>query len=132
MAPDDAAEPPPRRLLVYNLGFLKDPRLRRILRLSGWQVSYGLPREGDTVGVWGQSPTSPRGEAMAARHGAPILRIEDAFLRSVHPGRAGGGPAEKGRRAGHPCDRRSGDVQNDPNLLFSARFVPAAHEHAGK
>lgn len=44
------------------------------------------------IGVWGQSPTAHRGESLAARSGAPILRIEDAFLRSLHPGRSGEPP----------------------------------------
>lgn len=84
--------PPRRRLLIYNGGFLTQGRVRRILDLSGFDVRLGLPGPGDLVGVWGQSPTSPRGEAVAARAGAPVLRVEDAFLRSVLPARAGGGP----------------------------------------
>ncbi len=82
----------PRRLFVYNGGFLTQKRLRRILALAGWQVRLGRPGPGDTVGVWGHSPTARRGEAMAARAGAPLLRIEDAFLRSLLPGRAGKSP----------------------------------------
>ena len=42
------------------------------------------------IGVWGKSPTSSRGEAVAARTNIPILRIEDAFLRSVLTEREGG------------------------------------------
>ncbi|GGL60114.1 capsular polysaccharide biosynthesis protein [Wenxinia marina] len=87
-----AAEGPPRRLYVYNGGFLTQGRVRRILDLAGWDVRIGAPCDGDTVGVWGQSPTAPRGEWVAGRTGAPVLRVEDAFLRSVLPGRAGGGP----------------------------------------
>ncbi len=82
----------PRRLCVYNGGFLTQPRLRRILALSGYRACLGLPRAGDLVGVWGQSPTARRGEGMAARHGAGLVRIEDAFLRSLHPGRDGEPP----------------------------------------
>lgn len=78
-----------QRLCVYNAGFLTEARVRRILELSGWSVSVGLPGPGDWVGVWGKSPTSPRGEAVATRRDAPILRVEDAFLRSVFPGRSG-------------------------------------------
>ncbi|KAJ55299.1 capsular biosynthesis protein [Actibacterium mucosum KCTC 23349] len=81
-----------RRLFVYNGGFLTQSRIRRILALSGYRVTLGKPGAGDMVGVWGQSPTAPRGQAVAARTGAPILRVEDAFLRSILPGRAGGGP----------------------------------------
>jgi capsular polysaccharide export protein len=80
------------RLIVHSAGFLTQRRVRRILALAGHPVALGRPRPGDLVGVWGQSPRARRGEAAAARHGAPLLRVEDAFLRSVKPGRAGGGP----------------------------------------
>ncbi|SEO20598.1 capsular polysaccharide export protein [Salinihabitans flavidus] len=83
---------PPRRLYVYNGGFLTNRRLRRILSLSGYDIRLGLPGPGDMVGTWGKSPTARRGEAVAVRRGAPILRVEDAFLRSLHPGRTGEPP----------------------------------------
>ncbi len=82
-----AGEQKTRRLFVYNGGFLSQGRVRRILELKGWQISLGKPGEGDWVGVWGKSPTSPRGEAVADRVDAPVLRVEDSFLRSIHPGR---------------------------------------------
>lgn len=44
------------------------------------------------IGVWGQSPTAPRGEAVAAKTDTPILRVEDAFIRSVLTGRDGDAP----------------------------------------
>ncbi len=59
-----------------------------MLALAGHELCLGLPRAGDGVLVWGRSPTAWRGEALAARHGLPLVRVEDAFLRSVHPGRA--------------------------------------------
>jgi capsular polysaccharide export protein len=77
-----------RRLYVYNGGFLTQSRVRRILALSGYRVSLGLPRKDAAVGVWGMSPTAHRGEAIATKHKAPIVRVEDAFWRSLHPGRA--------------------------------------------
>jgi len=79
----------PRRLFVYNGGFLAQRRLRRILALAGWQVRLGKPGAGDWVGVWGQSPYAARGERVAAATGAQLLRVEDAFLRSVRTGREG-------------------------------------------
>lgn len=82
----------PRRLFVYNGGFLTQTRIKRILELSGWQIRLGLPGDGDWVGTWGKSPTSGRGEAVATRKDNPILRVEDAFLRSVLPGRSGEPP----------------------------------------
>lgn len=93
-APPDheAAGPSPRRLFVYNGGFLTQPRVRRILTLAGWQVSLGAPGPEDWVGTWGKSPTAPRGEAVAGLRDAPLLRVEDSFLRSVRTGREGDAP----------------------------------------
>lgn len=87
-----AGGPHPRRLFVYTAGFLRQQRLRRILQLSGHQLRLGLPGPQDLVGVWGQSPYAHRGEAMAKRSGAGLVRIEDAFLRSLFPGRSGEPP----------------------------------------
>ncbi len=85
-----AGRPVPRRLFVRNGGFLTQRRTRRILSLAGWRIHlFGTPGPDDTIGVWGVSPTAHRGEALAARTGAPLLRVEDAFLRSVLPGRDG-------------------------------------------
>ncbi|MEP1353485.1 MAG: capsular polysaccharide biosynthesis protein [Tateyamaria sp.] len=81
-----------RRLYVYNGGFLTQTRVRRILSLSGYRVSLGLPGADDLVGIWGNSPTAHRGLSVAAKRNAPVLRIEDAFLRSLFPGRAGAPP----------------------------------------
>jgi capsular polysaccharide export protein len=80
------------RLFVYNGGFLTQKRLRRILALAGYDVRLGLPGDGDMVGIWGNSPTAHRGRAVARERGADLLRVEDAFLRSVHSGRAGEAP----------------------------------------
>lgn len=62
---------------------------RRILELAGWDVGTGVPEDGDHVGIWGRSPTAWRGEAIAGWSDAPVVTIEDAFLRSVLPGRLG-------------------------------------------
>ncbi|WP_103333962.1 capsular polysaccharide biosynthesis protein [Pseudotabrizicola formosa] len=93
--PDDrpeAAGQIPRRLYHYTAGFLRDRTLRRILALSGHQLKLGLPGPEDGVLVWGRSPYAHRGEAVAARRGVPLIRVEDAFLRGLRPGRLGGGP----------------------------------------
>ncbi|MCE8009361.1 capsular polysaccharide biosynthesis protein [Aestuariivita sp.] len=87
-----AGETSPRRLFVYNGGFLTQWRLRRILTLAGYRIGLGLPGANDMVGVWGNSPTAHRGLGVAARRKVPVLRVEDAFLRSIHPGRAGAPP----------------------------------------
>lgn len=81
----------PRRLRFLNGGFL-DPRIARILRAAGHDLRFGLPRPGEGVVVWGRSPTAWRGETAAARRAAPLVRVEDAFLRSLRPGRMGDGP----------------------------------------
>lgn len=81
----------PRRLFPYTLGFL-NPRLRRILELAGHEVRLGLPCPEDGVVVWGRSRHAWRGEAVAARRGATLIRVEDAFLRSLRPGRTGEPP----------------------------------------
>ncbi|WP_295533973.1 capsular polysaccharide biosynthesis protein [uncultured Thioclava sp.] len=81
-----------RRLFFYNGGLLRQKRLRTILRASGYQLRVGLPKPDDQVMVWGRSPFAARGEAVAAKYGAGLIRLEDAFLRSIHPGRAGEAP----------------------------------------
>lgn len=83
---------PRQNLYVYNGGFLTQGRVRRILDLAGFDIRLGAPREGDLVGVWGQSPTAPRGEAVAERRDASVVRVEDAFLRSIGLGRDGHPP----------------------------------------
>ena len=88
----DAARENARRLFVYNGGFLTNARVRRILSLSGYDIKLGKPSETDMIGIWGHSPTAPRGQAVAAKTKSPILRVEDAFLRSVLTGRDGDDP----------------------------------------
>ena len=76
-----------QRLCVYSGGFLTEGRLKRILDLAGWSVTTGVPGENDWVGLWGRTRTAWRGEAVASWKDAPVLTVEDAFLRSVHPNR---------------------------------------------
>lgn len=77
-------------MCVFSAGLLGPGRvarrIRRILALANRPVRLGWPGPGDSVGVWGRRPVAWRGEAVAARAGAPLWRIEDAFLRSIHPG----------------------------------------------
>ncbi|MFB9148179.1 capsular polysaccharide biosynthesis protein [Roseovarius ramblicola] len=82
----------PRRVFHFNGGFLWQRRVRRILHLAGYNLRVGWPSAGDLVAVWGRSPAAARGERIATRTEAGLLRIEDAFLRSVLPGRAGAPP----------------------------------------
>lgn len=80
------------RLYAYTAGFYTQKRIRRILHLAGYDLRAGLPGPQDPVAVWGAGPRAARGLAVAARRGAPVLRVEDAFLRSLHPGRQRGEP----------------------------------------
>ena len=80
------------RLRYFNGGFLWQRQIRRILSLAGYDLKLGIPARGDMVAVWGNSPTAHRGIAMAQRQDLPVLRIEDAFLRSLYPARVHGEP----------------------------------------
>ncbi len=104
-------------LYVYNGGLLTKGRVRRIVELAGFHIRIGVPSEGDLVGVWGQSPTSPRGEAVAERKDAPVVRIEDSFLRSVGLGRDGDDPI------GLNIDRRG--VHFDPSTPSDLEMILA-------
>lgn len=93
-SPDGAnpAGQPARRVFYFNAGFLRQRRIRRIMALCGYDLRLGWPERDDLIAVWGRSPYARRGEAMAARTGASLLRLEDAWLRSVQPGRSGAPP----------------------------------------
>ncbi len=78
-----------RKLAVYTLGFLQVPYIRRMLKIAGWDVCFGpFCRDAAAVGVWGRKPLAKRGFAAAKRRDLPVVSIEDAFLRSNHPGPA--------------------------------------------
>jgi capsular polysaccharide export protein len=85
----DGFAPGHPRLIAATSGLLWPSRPARILALAGTPPRPGLPGPQDAVAVWGASPTAWRGEWLARRTGATLWRIEDAFLRSVLPGRAG-------------------------------------------
>ncbi len=84
-----AGDNDPRRLFAFNGGFFLQKRLRRILALSGYELRFGRPSAEDLIAIWGNSPTAHRGHAMAEKTGAQRLFVEDAFLRSLFPGRIG-------------------------------------------
>ncbi|WP_271114593.1 capsular polysaccharide biosynthesis protein [Paracoccus aerodenitrificans] len=85
----------PRRLLAFNGGMFRG-RVWRILELAGWTPRLGLPQKGNMVAVWGASATAWRGNAVASRFGLGVVHVEDAFLRSILPGRARGRIARRG------------------------------------
>ncbi|WP_322865256.1 capsular polysaccharide biosynthesis protein [Aquicoccus sp. G2-2] len=86
----------PRRLFYYNAGFLRQKRVRRIAQLAGYDLVLGTPlrrpESDDLIAVWGRSRYAARGEGVAETTGSGIVRFEDAFLRSLLPGRAGEPP----------------------------------------
>ena len=81
-----------RRLFYFNAGFLRQKQVRHILTLAGYDLRLGKPGGADRIAVWGRSPYAARGEAVAEATGAALVRVEDAFLRSLRPGRAGEPP----------------------------------------
>ncbi len=81
-----------RRLFAFNGGFYRQKRLRRILKLAGYDLRLGWPNSEDQIAIWGQSPTAHRGHSVSDRTNAKKLFIEDALLRSLHPGRVAGEP----------------------------------------
>ncbi|MDE3123403.1 MAG: capsular polysaccharide biosynthesis protein, partial [Paracoccaceae bacterium] len=109
-----------RRLFCYAGGLLRPGRVRRILTLAGLTPSLGLPGPDDLVGVWGRSPIAGRGETIAARRKVGLVRIEDAFLRSVRPGRMGDPPL------GLMIDR-SGGVHFDAGTPSALERLLASH-----
>lgn len=113
------AEAPARRLYIYNGGFLTQPRIRRILTLAGFDIRLGAPGPADAVGVWGKSPTAPRGEAVADLLGRAVVRVEDPFLRSVGTGRDGAPPL------GLLIDRRG--VHFDASVPSDLEVLLATH-----
>lgn len=119
-----------RKLFYYNGGFLRQKRVRRILSMAGYELTLGLPDRGDMVAVWGQSPNQYRGQWIVKKRKAGLLRVEDAFLRSVQPGRAGDPPLglildRSGCHfdASYPCDLENilrHDPLKDTDLLCRA------------
>lgn len=76
-----------QKLAVYTLGFLQVPYIRKMLRIAGWRVGVGpLSPRASAVAVWGRKPRAKRGIRAADRRQLQLLSVEDAFLRSVHPG----------------------------------------------
>ncbi|MCC5954959.1 MAG: capsular polysaccharide biosynthesis protein [Natronohydrobacter sp.] len=81
---------------AYTGGFLgasaSARRIRRIMALAGLPMRAGWPGRAGTVAVWGHAAHAARGEWVARHCGAKLIRLEDAFLRSLFPGRGGEPP----------------------------------------
>ncbi|MCC5970620.1 MAG: capsular polysaccharide biosynthesis protein [Pararhodobacter sp.] len=112
------------RLIACSGGFLgpsaQARTIRRILDLAGHRPRLGWPRADDAVAAWGHSPRARRAEALAARTGAALWRIEDAFVRSIHPGRLRGEAP-----VGLLIDRRG--VHYDPSRPSDLETLLATH-----
>ncbi len=78
-----------RRVRYVSGGFLLNTRLRRILSLLGYDLVFGIPRNGEAMLAWGHGRPAQRAEKVASYRSAPLIRVEDAFLRSLRPGRVG-------------------------------------------
>lgn len=99
------------RVHAISLGFFTQRRVNHILRLAGMRLSYGSPASGGALAVWGRDDAA---EAIAQSRKARLITIEDAFLRSLHPGRAGEPPL--------------GLMVDDMGLYYDARR-PSRLEH---
>ena len=76
-----------KNVFWYSLGLLHNRRLARILALSGYQLTLGLPFAQAEILIWGKSAAARRGQKIARHFNAPLLYCEDAFLRSLFPAR---------------------------------------------
>lgn len=69
--------------LAVTKGVAAVPHLGEFL---GAPVRPANAQASGAVLAWGRKPSAAKAEAFAASRGLPLLRIEDAFLRSVEPG----------------------------------------------
>ncbi|MFN3645490.1 MAG: capsular polysaccharide biosynthesis protein [Gemmobacter sp.] len=127
MADRAAQQGQPQRLWCTAPGLWLPGRVRRILTLAGLVPVPATPLAGpgpdDLVGTWGQSPLAARAEALAKARGARLVRVEDAFLRGIQPGRAG-------RRGDGPLGLlidRTGGVHFDPTRPSALETLLATH-----
>lgn len=80
-----ACATPGARVGVLSRGLLRAPHLGTLL---GTDHVVASPKDHDAsqldyVAAWGKRPTAARAEDFAKRHGLPLLRLEDGFLRSM-------------------------------------------------
>ena len=139
--PSGRPSPAHRLTARYVSGGFLSRRLRRIAALSGVDLRPGWPRAGEHVAAWGHAGTAARAERLAARAGAPILRFEDAFLRSLRPGREGEPPLGLliDRQGCHFDARQPSELEtllathpfDDGHLIASARAAMDEMTRAG-
>lgn len=80
------------RGLAVTGGFFTNRRIHRILTLAGLRPSLVPPKDAAGALAWGMSPYAKRTEQIALRHSLPLIRVEEAFLRGLQPGRSGEAP----------------------------------------
>jgi capsular polysaccharide export protein len=78
---------------IYGIPRVAHATNRSIDRLPGIAALLGCPVEfkancdpTDMVLAWGRKPSAVKAEKYAARHGLPVVYLEDGFLRSVNLG----------------------------------------------
>ncbi|RLJ60441.1 capsular polysaccharide export protein [Litoreibacter meonggei] len=114
------------RLFYFNGGFFTQSRVRRILGLAGYDLKLGKPADDDLIAVWGKSPTAARGEKVADYTDAQLVHIEDAFLRSLKPGRDGEPPL--GLTIDHQRPYFDSAGPSDLEVLLAREAFDDAHE----
>ncbi|WP_246030397.1 capsular polysaccharide biosynthesis protein [Litoreibacter halocynthiae] len=114
------------RLFYFNGGFFTQSRVRRILDLAGYDLKLGKPGPDDLIAVWGKSPTSGRGEKVAEHTDAHLVHVEDAFLRSLKPGRDGEPPL--GLTIDHSRPYFDSAGPSDLEALLASEAFDDAHE----
>lgn len=76
----------PERFLLGSPGAVRRRgQARRLGELLAPSRLTADPSEAQAVIAWGLKPSSEQAARAAARHGLPLWRVEDAFLRSVCP-----------------------------------------------
>jgi len=72
------------RMALVTRGLQRVPTLPALL--PEWALQQGTDASASAVLAWGQKPSARIAEQFAQRHGLPLLRAEDGFLRSTDLG----------------------------------------------
>ena len=83
---------PKGRGIAVTAGFFTNRRIHRILTLAGLTPSLCPPHRAEAVLAWGNGRYAARAERTATRCALPLIRVEEAFLRGLFPGRTGEAP----------------------------------------
>ncbi|MEX8493231.1 MAG: capsular polysaccharide biosynthesis protein, partial [Sphaerotilus sp.] len=72
------------RMALVTRGLQRIPTLPALL--PDWALKAGADAQASAVLAWGHKPSARVAEQFAQRHGLPLLRAEDGFLRSIDLG----------------------------------------------